>query len=75
MATAFVLIGSIGGFLAALVSYLVLDTPAVAALAIWLMSGPLSAALVMLAGQTSQHTGQHTGRHSGNQVRAQVRTS
>lgn len=49
MATAFILIGSLGSFVAAIVSYLVLDAHALTALSIWLLGGPLSATIVMFA--------------------------
>jgi len=51
MATTLILIGSLGGFLAAACSYVLLDAHALTALAIWLLAGPISAVIVMLASQ------------------------
>lgn len=43
MATIFVLFGSVLGFLAAILSFTVLDISLFAALGIWVLSGPLMA--------------------------------
>jgi hypothetical protein len=49
MATVFVLLGSILGFFGGLVSWLAFDMSFVAALAIWIVSGPLAAFLAVAA--------------------------
>ncbi|GGL52794.1 hypothetical protein [Wenxinia marina] len=43
-----VLIASIAGFAGGAASWLLLDVPLLAAIAIWVLSGPLSAGLLMI---------------------------
>jgi len=57
MATAFILIGSLGSFAAAIASYLVLDAHPLTALSIWVLGGPLSATVVLLANLPYQTRG------------------
>lgn len=62
MATAFVLMGSLLGFFGGLVAHFGFDVSVLAALAIWISAGPLSAVLAAAAtarpGQAALHPGQ-----------------
>ena len=49
MAAAFVLLGSVLGFLAGLAAWLAFDASFIVALAIWMTSGPLAAVLAVAA--------------------------
>jgi hypothetical protein len=49
MGTAVIVLGSITGFLTAILAYFVFEAAILSALAIWIGSGPLSALLVMVS--------------------------
>jgi hypothetical protein len=49
MAPAFVLIGSVTGFMTGLMAWLAFETSLLAAVAIWIISGPLSAMIAVAA--------------------------
>jgi hypothetical protein len=67
MAPAFILIGSVAGFMGGLFAFFVLEFGLLAALAVWLLSGPASAVVAVSA------TGRSAARTRVNRQQAPVR--